>query len=319
MWGWVNPATGKYVSRFIGFRFDTLFLSLFMFGMGVLYAAFYVVAVPGYLVWRLFTHRRYTVRRTRVHLRGVQPPLDGGRAEVAAGPAGEQSDHRPRPSPNGDHRGSSLQSHDDRRPMPTAQRSPRPTPATGGSSRRRRRTDPPGLVGAGARRELPQLGPGPPRRVPGPGAGNARRSAVAGRRGARYRRESDPVTGDGPGVMPLERLLAVLGEGQGRIAAALAALPDEALGEEQPVGERRLTLEERAPLRLLPRDLPRGPDRVAARPGRQDRQGHLMATRSPPRPSTTTWPASTRLWLRGCAALHRAVRASGRLFNVVVK
>ena len=63
MWGWVNPATGKYVSRFIGFRFDTLFLSLFMFGMGLLYAAFYLVAVPVYLVWRLFTRRWYTVRR----------------------------------------------------------------------------------------------------------------------------------------------------------------------------------------------------------------------------------------------------------------
>lgn len=64
MWGWVSPATGKYVSRFIGFRFDTLFLSLFMFGMGVLYAAFYVVAVPVYLAWRLFTYRRYTARRS---------------------------------------------------------------------------------------------------------------------------------------------------------------------------------------------------------------------------------------------------------------
>ena len=66
-----------------------------------------------------------------------------------------------------------------------------------------------------------------------------------GEESARYRRESDPVTGDGPGVIPLERLLAVLKEGQERIAAALFALPDEALGEEQPVGERRLTLEER--------------------------------------------------------------------------
>jgi len=64
MWGWVNPATGKYVTRFIGFRFDTLFLSLFMFGMGILYAVFYLVAVPGYLVWRLLSRRRFSVRRT---------------------------------------------------------------------------------------------------------------------------------------------------------------------------------------------------------------------------------------------------------------
>jgi hypothetical protein len=63
MFGWVNPATGKYVSRFVGFRFDTLFLSLAMFGMGILYAAFYVVATPVYLVWRLLTFRKYTVRR----------------------------------------------------------------------------------------------------------------------------------------------------------------------------------------------------------------------------------------------------------------
>ena len=63
MFGWVNPATGKYVSRFLGFRFDTLLLSLAMFGMGILYVAWYVVAIPVYVVWRLFTHRKYTVRR----------------------------------------------------------------------------------------------------------------------------------------------------------------------------------------------------------------------------------------------------------------
>ena len=63
MFGWVNPATGKYVSRFLGFRFDTLFLSLWMFGIGVLYVAWYVVAIPVYLVWHLFTRGKYTVRR----------------------------------------------------------------------------------------------------------------------------------------------------------------------------------------------------------------------------------------------------------------
>ena len=63
MFGWVNPATGKYVSRFLGFRFDTLFLSLAMFGAGVLYVAWYLVAIPVYLVWRLFSRRKYTVRR----------------------------------------------------------------------------------------------------------------------------------------------------------------------------------------------------------------------------------------------------------------
>ena len=63
--------------------------------------------------------------------------------------------------------------------------------------------------------------------------------------GARYRRESEPVIGDGPGVIPLERLLAILKEGQERISAALFALSEEALQEEQPVGGRRLTLGER--------------------------------------------------------------------------
>ena len=66
-----------------------------------------------------------------------------------------------------------------------------------------------------------------------------------GEEGARYQRESDPVTGDGPGVVPLERLLAVLKEGQVRISTALSALSNEALGAEEMVNDRRLTLEDR--------------------------------------------------------------------------
>jgi len=66
--------------------------------------------------------------------------------------------------------------------------------------------------------------------------------AALGEEGARYRRESDPVAGEGPGVVPLERLLAVLGEGQERIAAALAGLSEEALAEERRDGERVLPL-----------------------------------------------------------------------------
>lgn len=66
-----------------------------------------------------------------------------------------------------------------------------------------------------------------------------------GEKGVRYRRESDPITGDGPGVVPLERLLAVLKEGQERITVALAGLTEEALREEQPLGERRLSLGDR--------------------------------------------------------------------------
>jgi hypothetical protein len=63
MWGWVNPSTGRYVPRLMGFRLQTLGLMLAMFGAGVLYATFYAVAIPGYLVWRLFTFPRYSVRR----------------------------------------------------------------------------------------------------------------------------------------------------------------------------------------------------------------------------------------------------------------
>jgi uncharacterized damage-inducible protein DinB len=63
-----------------------------------------------------------------------------------------------------------------------------------------------------------------------------------GEAAVRYRRESDPVTADGPGVVPLERLLAALAEGQERIAAALAALGEEALAEERRSGDRTLPL-----------------------------------------------------------------------------
>jgi hypothetical protein len=72
MWGWVDPDTGRYVRRLLGFRLETLGLMLAMFGAGVLYAAFYVVAIPGYLVWRLFTLSRYTVRRTEYICEGCE-------------------------------------------------------------------------------------------------------------------------------------------------------------------------------------------------------------------------------------------------------
>lgn len=63
--------------------------------------------------------------------------------------------------------------------------------------------------------------------------------------GARYQRESDPVTGDGPGVVSLERLLAVLKEGQVRITAALSTLSEQALQVEETDNGRRSTLEDR--------------------------------------------------------------------------
>jgi hypothetical protein len=72
MWGWVDPETGKYVRRLFGFRLETLGLMLAMFGAGLLYAAFYVVAIPWYLVWRLFAFSRYSVRRTEYICEGCE-------------------------------------------------------------------------------------------------------------------------------------------------------------------------------------------------------------------------------------------------------
>ena len=47
-----------------------------------------------------------------------------------------------------------------------------------------------------------------------------------------YTRESDPVTGDAPGVLPLEQLIARLEAAQERMAAVLAAITPEALAQE---------------------------------------------------------------------------------------
>ena len=57
---------------------------------------------------------------------------------------------------------------------------------------------------------------------------------------ARYRRESDPVLEDGPGVLPLERLLEAIDETQVRLSTALGALDDEAIAEEADVGDGRM-------------------------------------------------------------------------------
>lgn len=48
----------------------------------------------------------------------------------------------------------------------------------------------------------------------------------------RYRAESDPIIEDGPGVVPLERLIGFLEEGQRQIDEALAKIPDEDLSGE---------------------------------------------------------------------------------------
>ena len=63
-----------------------------------------------------------------------------------------------------------------------------------------------------------------------------------GEAAGRYRRESDPVTADDPGVVPLEDLLAALSEGQARLSRALGNLSDAALAEERQDGDRTLPL-----------------------------------------------------------------------------
>ncbi len=70
-------------------------------------------------------------------------------------------------------------------------------------------------------------------------------AAVTGAAGERYARESDPVTADGPGVLPLEELLRLLAASQEALAAALAAATPADLAREVPAGQRTATVAER--------------------------------------------------------------------------
>ena len=49
---------------------------------------------------------------------------------------------------------------------------------------------------------------------------------------SRYERESEPVTGDGPGILPLNELIGLLEQLQAQIAALLADITDEELSRE---------------------------------------------------------------------------------------
>lgn len=62
----------------------------------------------------------------------------------------------------------------------------------------------------------------------------------------RYRRETEPITEDGPGVVALDRLLGIIETGQERLAETIAAVPDAAWDEEVSVGDRMVTLASRA-------------------------------------------------------------------------
>jgi uncharacterized damage-inducible protein DinB len=65
---------------------------------------------------------------------------------------------------------------------------------------------------------------------------------VGGERASRYRRESDPVVGEGEGVMQLAELLPLLQASQEKMAAALARVTDEDLQREVLLGSRAAPL-----------------------------------------------------------------------------
>ena len=54
---------------------------------------------------------------------------------------------------------------------------------------------------------------------------------------ARYDFGSEPVLGEGPGVLPFETIMAAINESQERIAAALAKATPESLAQEAPKSE----------------------------------------------------------------------------------
>lgn len=58
---------------------------------------------------------------------------------------------------------------------------------------------------------------------------------------ARYQTESEPITGDGPGVVPFADLLAMVTETSDRITTALDPVTDDWLAEEVAVGTRTQT------------------------------------------------------------------------------
>ena len=61
---------------------------------------------------------------------------------------------------------------------------------------------------------------------------------------ARYHHGSDPITGDGEGVLPLDTLLASIDQAQVRIAAALTRATASDLAKEAPTDEPALVGEE---------------------------------------------------------------------------
>jgi hypothetical protein len=68
---------------------------------------------------------------------------------------------------------------------------------------------------------------------------------VLGEAGARYRRESEPVTGEGEGVLPLCELLAALERSQPALERALSLATPEMLAKEVPFAGRTMPVAQR--------------------------------------------------------------------------
>jgi uncharacterized damage-inducible protein DinB len=66
--------------------------------------------------------------------------------------------------------------------------------------------------------------------------------AVLGEAGDRYRRESDPIRGEGEGVVPFERLLDLIRAGQAQLDEAFESLPEERGSESVMSNGRQTTL-----------------------------------------------------------------------------
>jgi len=68
---------------------------------------------------------------------------------------------------------------------------------------------------------------------------------VMGQEGERYKRESDVLTDQGPGVLRLEELLDRIDLAQARIAATLGGMDETALSREVTIGESKRTVAQR--------------------------------------------------------------------------
>ncbi len=68
---------------------------------------------------------------------------------------------------------------------------------------------------------------------------------AGGLRADRYRRESDPVTGQAEDILPLDELLALLATSQERLTAAMAQLTEADLNREVMLGGRSSPLRNR--------------------------------------------------------------------------